>query len=151
MTGTILIRPAIVSEQKALEALQMRASLNNVGDREALLANPDAIELPLEQISANRVFVAERDGALAGFAAVLPRKDGDSELDALFVEPALWQSGVGRLLVEHCAEVARAQGSVLLHVIGNPHAKGFYMACGFKMIGTVGTRFGVGLSLIKTL
>jgi N-acetylglutamate synthase-like GNAT family acetyltransferase len=151
MTGTILIRPAIVSEQKALEALQMRASLNNAGDRDALLANPDAIELPLEQISANRVFIAERDGAILGFSAVLPRDDGETELDALFVEPTLWRSGVGRLLVEHCAEVARAQGSSLLHVVGNPHAQGFYAACGFKMTGTVGTRFGVGLALIKPL
>ncbi|MDO8272302.1 MAG: hypothetical protein Q7U82_10350 [Gammaproteobacteria bacterium] len=46
----ITIRTAQISDQKALEALQWRASLNNPGDREALLANPDAIELPLEQI-----------------------------------------------------------------------------------------------------
>lgn len=151
MLNTVLIRPAIVSERETLEALQRRASLNNPGDRDALLANPDAIELPLEQIEANRVFVAEREGAILGFSAVLPREDGQTELDALFVEPRLWRSGVGRLLVEHCAEVARAQGSSLLHVIGNPHAQGFYAACGFKMIGTIGTRFGVGLSWIKTL
>jgi N-acetylglutamate synthase-like GNAT family acetyltransferase len=151
MPNTVLIRSAMVSEQKTLEALQRRASLNNAGDRDALLAYPDAIDLPLEQITANRVFIAERDGAILGFSAVLPREDGETELDALFVEPRLWRSGVGRLLVEHCAVVARAQGSSLLHVIGNPHAQGFYAACGFKMIGTIGTRFGVGLSLIKVL
>ena len=151
MPDTVLIRSAMVSEQKTLEALQRRASLNNAGDRDALLANPDAIDLPLEQITANRVFIAERDGAILGFSAVLSREDGETELDALFVEPRLWRSGVGRLLVEHCAEVARAQGSSLLHVIANPHAQGFYAACGFKMIGTIGTRFGVGLSLIKVL
>jgi len=151
MPDTVLIRSAMVSEQKTLEALQRRASLNNAGDRDALLANPDAVDLPLEQITANRVFIAERDGAILGFSAVLSREDGETELDALFVEPRLWRSGVGRLLVEHCAEVARAQGSSLLHVIGNPHAQGFYAACGFKMIGTIGTRVGVGLSLIKVL
>ena len=150
-TNDVLIRPAILSEQKALEALQLRASLNNAGDREALMAHPDAIELPLEQIAANRVFVAERDGAIIGFSAVLPREDGETELDALFVEPSLWRQGIGHLLVEHCAEVARAQGAGALHVVGNPHAKEFYAACGFKMTGTVGTRFGVGLALLKTL
>jgi hypothetical protein len=68
-----LIRHAFVSEQKELEELQRRASLTNVGDRDALLAHPDAIELPPEQIAAGSVFVAERNGAVAGFAALLPR------------------------------------------------------------------------------
>jgi N-acetylglutamate synthase-like GNAT family acetyltransferase len=151
MLNPVRIRPAIVSEQKDLEALQRRASLNNAGDREALLANPDAIQLPLEQIAANRVFLAERDGAIVGFFAVLPREDGETELDALFVEPDLWRQGVGKLLIEHCADVARAQGSAQLHVVGNPHAKEFYTACGFQVTGTVRTRFGLGLALIKKL
>ncbi len=149
--NNVLIRPAILSEQKALEALQLRASLSNAGDREALLANPDAIELPLAQIAAGRVFVAERDGAIVGFAAVLPRNDRETELDGLFVEPNTWREGVGKMLAEYCAGVARAQGSAALCVVGNPHAQGFYMACGFKLIGTVETRFGAGLSLRKML
>ena len=106
MTNKVRIRSAVVSEQKALQALQLRASLNNPGDREALLANPDAIELPLEQIAADRVFVAERGGAIVDF--------------------------------QKCC-------------LGNPHAKGSYTACGFKMNGTVGARFSVGLALIKPL
>lgn len=38
----VLIRLALPSEQRALEALQARASLNNPGDREALLDSPPA-------------------------------------------------------------------------------------------------------------
>jgi GNAT superfamily N-acetyltransferase len=144
-------RPAVVSEQFALEALQRRASLNNPGDREALLANPDAIEVPLGQIADGHVFVAEREGGIVGFAAVLPRDDGDAELDALFVEPADWKHGVGRFLIEHCAGVARIRGAAALHVVGNPHAEGFYTACGFEQSGTIQTRFGVGLSLRRIL
>ncbi|HEY6987003.1 MAG TPA: GNAT family N-acetyltransferase, partial [Bryobacteraceae bacterium] len=67
-----LIRPAVISEQKDLEDLQRRASLTNVGDRDALLAHPDAIELPAEQIAAGAVFVLEQNGAITGFAALLP-------------------------------------------------------------------------------
>ena len=147
----MICRHAVVAEQLVLEALQRRASLNNPGDREALLANPDAIEVPISQIADGHVFVADRDGAIVGFAAVLPRDDGDTELDALFVEPAHWKQGVGRLLVEHCVNVARSRGSAALCVIGNPHAEGFYRACGFEQIGTVQTRFGVGLSLRRIL
>jgi GNAT superfamily N-acetyltransferase len=134
-----------------LEALQRRASLGNPGDRDALLANPDAIALPIEQIAAGCVFVAEHDGVVAGFAAVVPRRDNDAELDALFVEPQLWKQGIGRRLVDHVSEVARDRAASFLHVIGNPHAEGFYLSCGFTVTGAVVTRFGVGLTMRRTL
>src|SRR5215469_3547999 len=107
--SSVRIRPAVSSERKDLEALQWRASLTNSGDRYALLANADAIELPIEQIDAGCVFVAEWDGVIAGFSTVLPRDDGQAELDALFVEPTIRRRGIGRLLVEHCVTVARAR------------------------------------------
>ena len=145
MQNEVTVRPAVASEQKQLEALQWRASLNNPGDRDALLAHADAIELPLDQIRAGGVFVAEVAGATIGFAAILPRDDGDFELDALFVEPGAWRQGIGRALIEHCGAAARAAGAESLHVVGNPHAEEFYKACGFHMLGTKQMRFGVGL------
>lgn len=139
------IRRAVISEQKQLEDLQLRASLTNAGDREALLAHPDAIELPVTQIAAGGVFVAEWRGTIVGFAAVEPRADGQSELDALFVEPNMRRRGIARSLIAHCVEVARTRESGFLYVVGNPHAKEFYAACGFNVIGTSKTRFGTGL------
>ena len=147
----VIVRPAVAAEQKQLEALQWRASLNNPGDRDALLAHPDAIELPLEQINDGGVFVAEVAGSVMGFAAILPREDGDFELDALFVEPGAWRQGIGRALVQHCAAAAGAKGADSLHVIGNPHAEGFYTACGFNTLGTKQMRFGIGLLMKKVL
>jgi len=129
----------------------MRASLGNAGDRDALLAHPDAIDIPLEQIAAGRVFVLERSEVIAGFSAIMPREDGDTELDALFVDPDIQRQGIGRLLVEHCAKVARLAGSTTLHVVGNPHAQKFYLACGFKLVGSFETRFGPGLLLRKKI
>lgn len=146
-----MIRPALPGEQPALEALQRRASLANPGDREALVAHPDAIELPLAQITGGHVFVVDRAGVIAGFAAVLPREDGGAELDALFVEPDLWKHGIGRALVDYCAGVAHSRGAPFLHVVGNPHAEGFYVACGFQTVGTIATRFGPGLSMRRGL
>ena len=147
----LLIRRAIPFEQTTLEALQLHASLSNAGDRDNLLAHPDAVELPIEQIAAGGVFVAEWNGVIAGFSAVLPRLDGNAELDALFVDPDLRRLGIGRSLLEHSAQIARAQGSTALHVVGNPHAEAFYLACGFQPIGTTETRFGPGLLLRKVL
>lgn len=147
----ITIRNAVVPDQRQLEALQWRASLNIRGDREALLANPDAIELPLAQIAAGGVFVAERRGQIKGFAAILPREDGDAELDALFVLPDAWRQGIGRALVTHCVSAARSTGNNALHVVGNPHAQNFYLSCGFVLLGQKQMQFGIGLVMQRTL
>jgi GNAT superfamily N-acetyltransferase len=149
--AAILIRPAMPSEQKELEQLQLRASLGNVGDRDALLAHPDAIELGIDQIARGRVFVSQCMGEIVGFAAVEPRANGDSELDAMFVEPGMQRRGIGRALVDYCAEFARKQGSRHLHVVGNPHAESFYLATGFEVIGTTETRFGPGLLMRRAV
>jgi N-acetylglutamate synthase-like GNAT family acetyltransferase len=141
----------LASERETLEALQLRASLANPGDREVLLAHPDAIELPMEQIAEGHVFVAETDGGIGGFAAILLRPDGEIELDGLFVEPALQRRGTGRTLVAYCVAYAQERGATSLYVIGNTHAQAFYAACGFVCEGTQKTRFGEGMKLRKDL
>jgi GNAT superfamily N-acetyltransferase len=147
----LIVRAAVSDDREALIAIQWRASLNNPGDREALLAHPDAIDLPHTQLNAGGVFVAELDGIPIGFAAILPREDGDYDLDALFVEPQAWRRGVGRSLVERCFAAARELGATSIHVIGNPHAEGFYVSCGFSTLREQHTRFGVGLLMTRDL
>jgi GNAT superfamily N-acetyltransferase len=141
----ILIRRAMPLERETLEALQRRASLANEAHRNAILAHPDAIEIPIVQLESGQVYVAEQDNVTVGFAAILPRENGDTELDALFVEPSRWRQGIGRRLVKCCEDEARLLGSRALHVVGNPHARKFYDANGFKRIGTTATRFGEGI------
>ena len=151
MSATATVRAAVAAERAALEALQSRASLNNAGDRAALLQHPDAIDVPLEGILGGHVFVAERDGTIVGFGAVLPRDDGQTELDALFVEPALWCQGIGRARLGHGVALARSRGAAELHVIGNPHAELFYRSLGFETSGAFNTRFGTGLLMCRKL
>ena len=139
------IRTARADELEHLEALQLRASLANPGDRAAILAHPDAIRIPPSQIADGQVFVAKSDGALLGFAVVLDRDYGQTELDGLFVEPTLWRAGLGRLLVKRAKDYGRDRSASRLHVIGNPHAEGFYEACGFVTYGSYETEFGPGL------
>jgi GNAT superfamily N-acetyltransferase len=145
MNSPLTLRTAHAAERLALEELQRRASLEWDEYREALLAHPEAIELPLAQIEAGQVTVAEANGRLLGFSVVLPREDGDAELDGLFVEPRGWGQGVGRGLVEHAAARARTAGARSLHVIANPRAEGFYARCGFERTGETPTRFGPAL------
>jgi GNAT superfamily N-acetyltransferase len=147
----ITIRPAIADEQKTLKALQWRASLSNPGDRKALLAHPVVMELPIQHIEAGDVFVAEVAGIVKGYAAICLRDDGELELDALFVEPDAWRQGIGLALVGHACSLARCRGAKSIYVIGNPHAEGFYLSCGFKLLGTQQMRFGIGLLLQREL
>ncbi|MGZ6016366.1 MAG: GNAT family N-acetyltransferase, partial [Phenylobacterium sp.] len=138
----IKIWTALPRERDALVELQRRASLVWADQREALLAHPEAIDLPAEQLERGQVMAAEADGATLGFSVVLPRDDGGAELDGLFVEPDAWGRGVGRRLVDAAAKSAREAGAGWLHVIGNPNAVGFYEACGFERAGEAQTRFG---------
>jgi N-acetylglutamate synthase-like GNAT family acetyltransferase len=151
MLTEIVIRLATRHEQEALKNLQRRASLMWEEDREALLAHPDVIEVPLEQIEAGRTFVAERHGEIVGFGVVLPRSEGDADLDGLFVEPTVWKQGIGGLLVREAERLAVSEGAKSLYVISNPRTQGFYAACAFELIGEESTPFGIGLTMRKRL
>lgn len=126
-----------------LEALQRRASLALPDFREQLEANPDAIYLPAEQIEHGDVVVAEIDGRVAGFAALV-----GGELDGLFVEPGLWRKGIGSALVEAAAHEARKRG-LALTVVASHAARQFYESCGFTCEGEEQTRFGPALRMSR--
>jgi GNAT superfamily N-acetyltransferase len=143
----IVIRLAMPAEHEVLEALLERASLANENDREALLAHPDEMSLPIAQIRSGQVIVADAAGTLVGFASVVFRQDGDIELDGLFVEPAEWRKGIGRMLVEACKSFTRGVGARALCVTISVEAEGFYHACGFATLGPEETLFGPGIRL----
>lgn len=140
---TISLRLARPEEHEELEELQRRASLELPEYREQLEANPDAIHLPPAQIANGQVIVAELGGEVAGFAAVV-----GGELDGLFVEPDLWGSGIGRILVEAAVHEARQRG-LSLTVIASPRARAFYETCGFSVEGDEQTRFGPALRMSR--
>ena len=143
----LTIRLARLDEREALEALQWRASLALEEHREQLEANPDAVELPIEMIERDEVFVAEVEGHIAGFA-VLFIGDEEAELDGLFVEPEHWREGIGAALVDLATHEARKRGLSLM-VIANPSAREFYEKCGFAVEGEAQTRFGPALRMSK--
>ena len=140
---SLTLRVAEPHEREELEDLQRRASLELPEYREQLLDNPDAIHLPLSQVANGQVIVAELDGEIAGFAAVV-----SGELDGLFVEPDLWGLGIGKTLVDAATHEARRKGFAL-SVIANPRARKFYERCGFSAEGEVQTRFGPGIRMSK--
>ena len=140
---TLSLRLARTDEREELEELQRRASLELPDYRQQLLAEPEAIHLPPAQIANGQVIVAEFNGEVAGFAAVV-----GGELDGLFVEPDLWGRGIGRALIDAATHEARDRG-LALTVIANPSARRFYESCGFSVEGEAQTRFGPALRMSK--
>lgn len=140
---TFSLRRAKPEEQEELEQLMARASLELPDYREQLLANPDSIHVPPAQIANGQVIVAEMEGVIVGFAAVV-----GGELDGLFVEPDLWGRGIGRTLIDAATYEARKRG-LALKVIASPSARRFYQSCGFAIEGEEQTRFGPALRMTK--
>jgi GNAT superfamily N-acetyltransferase len=143
----ITIRLARPEEREELEALQRRASLALDEYREQLTAEPDAIQLPIEQIERGEVIVAELYDRLAGFAAMLVDEDV-FELVGLFVDPDLWRRGIGAALIDIAVHQARRLGLAMM-VIANPSAREFYEKCGFTVEGEAETRFGPALRMSR--
>ncbi|OEO31321.1 hypothetical protein VW23_016680 [Devosia insulae DS-56] len=142
MAARYTIRPAQSDDQPALLAIVWKTVMASERDREALLAHPEAVQVPVEQLTAATACVADADGSPVGFAVVLPKADGNAELDGLFVDPEMQRLGLGRRLVERTKELARGMGASTLHVVAADDALAFYRSVGFTQTGITETQFG---------
>ena len=136
-----LIRLGTLADLPAAARVYRRASLSNAGDRDNLLAHPEYLILGPDGLAEGRMYVAEEDRSVVGFAT-WARADGVTELEDLFVDPDWRRRGIAAALVSRIVDVLRAQGVRYLEVTANPHAQGFYDAAGFIDCGTAETAFG---------
>jgi ribosomal protein S18 acetylase RimI-like enzyme len=141
--STVHVRDARADDEPALARIFQRASLSNAGDRGALLADPEALEISDDLVARGRTRVATfANGVVVGFASTRPTDRGVLELDDLFVDPDAMRRGVARQLIRHIATEAATEDVVRIDVTANPHALGFYEAVGFVVGAPVDTRFG---------
>lgn len=80
-----------------------------------------------EAIDRGEVFVAEEDGALAGFGEAVP-----GEIAAVFVDPARAGRGIGTALARHALRIAQSAPPVVLEATLN--AVPFYRRLGFREV-----------------
>lgn len=147
----MIVRKARPDERPTLIELMRRASLVWEDTRADLLARPELIDVPTTQIESGQVIVADI-GGVVGFAAILPRDDGDVELDGLFTEPRHFRGGIGRTLVDAVVEEAKGLGASAVHVLANRNVLAFYEAVGFRVIGEITTELGpTGSLMVKTV
>jgi len=142
--STTHVRDGDPRDEAALARIFREASLSNAGDREALLAHPEALTLSLDLVSGRTRVATAADGTVLGFATTRPTDPGVLELDDLFVDPTAMRTGVARHLLLRIATEAEREGVARIDVTANPHASGFYDAVGFVAGSWVDTEFGAG-------
>jgi GNAT superfamily N-acetyltransferase len=136
------IRLGTPADLPACSGVYRRASLSNAGDRDNLLAHPEYLILGSEGLAEGRMYVAEEDGSVVGFATWAGEPGGTIELEDVFVDPDWRRRGIATALLGHVVDVLRARGVRYLEVTANPHAEGFYSAAGFTDCGVAETVFG---------
>src|SRR3954451_24351839 len=141
--STFSVRDAVAGDEPALARIFRAASLSNAGDRDALLAHPEALTLPHDVLACGRTRVAtSADGTVVGIGRTRPTDRGVLELDALFVDPDAMGRGVARQLILRILTEAAAEDVARIDVTANCHAPGFYPAVGFVAGAPVDTDFG---------
>ena len=131
------VKPCDAADADELSALALRSKAHWGYPQNFLEQCRDELTYSPEDIASTRYsFRAIRaDQCIAAFYAIEWLNGRDCELDALFVDPAAIGRGLGRRLVNHAMRLAGSRGMRCLRVQGDPHAAGFYLACGGKDVG----------------
>src|SRR4051794_1886161 len=130
--STFSVRDAAEGDEPALARIFRRASLSNAGDRDVLLAHPEALTLPDDVLASGRTRVATKtDGTVVGFARTQPTDRGVLELDDLFVDPDAMGRGVARQLIHRIVTEAAPDDLVRVGVTANCPPRGLYRAVRF--------------------
>jgi GNAT superfamily N-acetyltransferase len=142
----VTIRNAKVGDMPSLRRVFRESSLSNAGDRPALLAHPEVLDLSDTAVREGRTRVAIAGNELVGFACIAEADDG-IELEDLFVDPDWMRRGVGRELIRDIVRLVQDRGVGRVVVTASVHARAFYENVGFRPDGEVPTRFGPGLRM----
>jgi N-acetylglutamate synthase-like GNAT family acetyltransferase len=94
----------------------------------------DDLTISPDLIAANQVYVAEREGELLGFYALIVRQD-KAELDHMWVAPAHIGTGVGKELFIHAMQTAAGRNISAVEILSDPNSEGFYRKMGAHQIG----------------
>lgn len=141
------IRPAVADDVVALGPIEVAAGRRflEVGMPEVAGDDPPDDDIYAEAVADGRIWVAEVDGAVVGYAWAIDL-DGQPHLEQLSVRPEHNGSGLGSALIDAVADWARARGgtSLTLSTFAElPFNAPFYARRGFEVVpaGAHGERF----------
>lgn len=148
--SAIRLRDALPDELSGLGELCLRSKAHWGYDEAFLAACRAELTLHPDALQTTRVQVAERDAAVVGLAQVKVT-GADADLLKLFVEPALFGTGIGRRLFEWSAAKARELGAERMIIEADPWAVPFYQRMGAHHAGSVASQSIPGRMLPRML
>ena len=136
MVHSLSIRPAATEEAAALTGIAHDAK-RHWGYPEHWIEHwQEDLTISSDFINNNQVFVAEREGEIFGFYALVLR-DRRAELEHMWVAPGHIGTGVGKELFVHAMQKAAGENVSAVEISADPNAEGFYHRMGARRIGEV--------------
>lgn len=156
----VVLRPAVVADAPAILEIYNREVLQTTATFDLV---PRTIEEQQQWISARSgafaaiVAVDERTRQVVGFASLSPYKERAAYRttveDSIYVHRDFGGRGIGKELLGHLVEVARASGfhSIIGRIeAGGDASRALHASCGFELVGIereVGRKFNRWLSV----
>jgi len=132
----LVIRRAVPGDAKTLTRIAQAAKAQWGYSPRQLEAWRSELEVSAESLQWAPSFVAEVDGAAAGFYQL--RADTDPpRLEHLWVDPVHMGVGLGSALVRHAQGLLADDGIAQLAIDADPNAEGFYLGLGARRVGVV--------------
>ena len=130
------LRRGVAADIPALDPIALASKAHWGYTAEQLAVWRDELAVSAESLSARPICVAEEYGRPIGFVQVAT----DTQpwgIAALWVHPSQIGKGVGKALLAWARQFAAAGGQPELAIDADPHAAGFYQACGARLLGSV--------------
>jgi len=135
-----MIRPAAANEASVLTSMALEAK-RYWGYPEHWIKHWESdLTISSDFIHDNHVYVAEENGQIQGFYALIVTGD-KAELDHMWVKPALVGTGIGKELFLDAMERAAALKVIAVEISSDPNAAGFYRRMGATEIGEIDASF----------
>lgn len=129
MEPPVLVRPGAEADLARLYEIAVEAKAHWGYERTRVEEWAAQGDFEPESLRTREVYVAEADGTVIAWGALIPRGEV-GWLEDLWVDPPWIRRGVGRLLFEHVADRARELGARRLEWEAEPNATGFYRRMG---------------------
>jgi N-acetylglutamate synthase-like GNAT family acetyltransferase len=133
-----LVRAAASGDYDRLRELTFESKAHWGYDRDFVRSWAERLSFEGAQES----WVAELEGEIVAWAALLPPADGVAVLDDLWVDPAAIGRGIGSRLFRLAADRARELGAQKLEWGAEPNAVGFYEKVGGRKLRDHVTEWG---------
>jgi GNAT superfamily N-acetyltransferase len=136
MADSLIIRSAKKEEAAKLSEIAHEAKRHWGYPEHWIRHWQEDLTITSDYVAANRVYVAEGDGDLLGFYALIMRRE-KAELDHIWVMPSHIGTGVGKALFLHAMQIAAGESVAEVEIVSDPNAAGFYRKMGAHQTGEV--------------